>query len=289
MILKNKRMTMGVCAGLVLAILSAACDREPHDRSGIVPPGVYTIQQLQDYMSPFHPASETPVQIKKVVVTAIDEYDEDGQGRIGSIWVGDVDESGTAVCGWWCGITTYNPSVVPRGEVLKVGDIVDVAGIYSEFLYNDDGLPPNPDAPLQYHAEHLSEINSATVFKTGEWMPMAPVEVDAMEVQMEPAVLQTMESVEALEGVLVTVRDLTASSDYDHYGQFETYEGVMVEDDLYRFPCRAYEDDITDTHFDSITGVITWFGINNLFGQYKILPRGPEDISPRPNFPECAD
>jgi hypothetical protein len=164
-----------------------------------------------------------------------------------------------------------------------------VSGIYSEFLYNDDGQPPNPEAPLQYHAEHLSEIYSATVFKTGEWMPLAPVEVGAVEVQMEPEVLQTMESAEAFEGVLVTVRDLTAISGYDNYGQFETQEGVMVEDDLYRYPCQAYEGDITGTHFDSITGVITWFGINNLFGQYKILPRGPEDISPRPDFPECAD
>jgi hypothetical protein len=289
MISKTQSFFFTVCAGLGLAILTAGCDREPPDRTGVTPEGVYTIEQLQDYRDPGHPASETSVQIRKVVVTAIDEYDEDGQGRIGSIWVGDVDGSGAAVCGWWCGITTFNPSVVPRGEVLKVGDLVDVSGIYSEFLYNDDGRLPNPDAPLQYHAEHLSEINSATVFKTGEWVPVAPVDVDAMEVQMEPEVLQTMESAEALEGVLVTVRDLTASSGYDSYGQFETREWVMVEDDLYRYPCRGYEDDITGTHFDSITGVITWFGINNLFGQYKILPRGPEDISPRPDFPECAD
>jgi len=277
-----------IIAVLALATGLGAC-RETEDRSGLVAEGVYTVQELENYGEPRHPASGATATVKRAVVTAIDDYDEDGSGRMGSIWIGAVDSSGLVVCGAWCGITIYEPGIAPKGEVLRVGDLVDVTGIYSEFLYDDDGTLPDPANPLRYHSEHLSEIYDATAYKTGEWLPVGPVEVEAREIQMEPGVLQAQESAESLEGVLVVVRNLTASSGYDSYGQFKTEEGVMVEDDLYRYPCAGYAGDVTGTHFDAITGVVTWFGIRDAFGQYKILPRGPEDIVPYPSFPECGE
>jgi hypothetical protein len=277
-----------IVAALVIAAGLGAC-REKEDRSGFVAEGVYTVQELENYGEPRHPAVGATVTVKRAVVTAIDDYDEDGSGRMGSIWIGAVDPSGLVVCGAWCGITIYDPGIAPKGEVLRVGDLVDVTGIYSEFLYEDDGTPPDPANPLRYHSEHLSEIYDATAYKTGEWLPVGPVEVEAREIQMEPGVLQAQESAESLEGVLVVVRNLTARSGYDSYGQFETDEGVMVEDDLYHYPCAGYTGDVTGTHFDAMTGVVTWFGIHDTFGQYKILPRGPEDIVPYPSFPECEE
>ena len=280
--------TKTVLAVLAVAAGLGAC-REKEDRSGLVAEGVYTVQELENYGEPRHPAAGTTVTVKRAVVTAMDDYDEDGSGNMGSIWIGAVDASGLVACGAWCGITVYKPDIAPKGEVLRVGDLVDLTGVYSEFLYDDDGTPPDPANLLRYHSEHLSEIYDATAYKTGEWLPIAPVEVEAREIQMEPTVLQAQESAESLEGVLVTVRNLTASSGYDRYGQFETEEGVMVEDDLYRYPCAAYTGDVTGTHFDAVTGVVTWFGIHEAFGQYKILPRGPGDIAPYPSFPECAE
>lgn len=269
-----------------LIVISIGC-REEEERTGTSPGGTYTIGQLQDYGDPEHPETETTIKIRSVVITAVDGFDEDGSGRIGSVWIGDVDDTGRAVCGKWCGITIYNPNVVPTGKKLNVGDIVDVTGLYAEYLYDDDGAPPDPANPLDYHFEHLSEIYQATIYKTGEWLPVASVEVDVRDIQMEPVGLQARESAEAYEGVLVTVRNLTADSEYDSYGQFTTIEGVMIENDLFHYPCRGFSGTIMGTRFDSITGVVTWFGINNAFGNYKILPRGPEDFSPVPDFGEC--
>ena len=270
-----------------IAVLALASCREASERVGDEESGVYTILQLQDFNNPDHPGSETEVKIKNVVVTAVDEFDEDMEGRIGTIWISEKDETGESVCGKWCGITVYNPALVPEGEHLAVGDLVTVSGVYTEFLYDDDGSPPNPEDPFPYHFSHLSEIYQATVTKTGEWLPVQPVEVEASDILMEPTAQQSREQAEAYEGVLVTVRNLTASEEYDNYGQFETGEGVMVEDDLFHYPCQGYTESIVGTHFDSITGIISWFGIRGLFGNYKILPRGPADISPMPEFSEC--
>jgi hypothetical protein len=269
------------------AVLASAC-REAADRTGTIEEGVYTVQQLQDYRDPAHPRVGDGVKVRGVVVTAVDDFDEDAGGHVGSIWVSEVDPSATAVCGPWCGITVYAPTIVPEGDTLRLGDIVSMTGTYGEFLYEDDGTPPDPADPFPWHFEHLSEVNEGTVSRTGEWLPVAPYEASAQEVQMEPVSLQAREAAESLEGVLVTVRNLTASKDYDTHGQFETAEGVMIEDDLFHYPCPGYSGDVTGTHFDSVTGVVTWFGMKNAFADYKILPRGPEDFSPVPDPSLCA-
>ncbi|MFH1435863.1 MAG: hypothetical protein ABIJ56_09130 [Pseudomonadota bacterium] len=261
--------------------------REASERAGDEESGVFTIRQLQNFNDPGHPVPETEVKIKNVVVTAVDEFDEDMEGRIGTIWISEVDETGQSVCGKWCGITVYNPAVVPESEHLAVGDLVTVTGVYAEFLYDDDGSPPDPEDPFPYYFSHLSEIYQATVAKTGEWLPVEPAAVEASDILMDPTAEQSRQQAEAYEGVLVTVRNLTVSEDYDNYGQFETGEGVMVEDDLFHYPCHGYAESIAGTRFDSVTGIISWFGIRGLFGNYKILPRGPADISPTPEFSEC--
>jgi|GEM_PF-2175553 len=269
----------------IFMLLIEGC-REEGERSG-KERSVFTIKEIQDWNEPRHPSPVTTVTIEDVIVTAVDMFDEDGGGHIGNVWVSMLDGSGIAVCAQWCGITVYNPSVVIEGGGLRIGDVVTITGVYDEFVYNDDGSPPDSSNLLQWYSEHLSEINNGTVWKTGEWISPAPIEVPAWQVQSEPRGGEAMTAVESLEGVLVLVRNLTVKSDYDKYGQFETEEGVMIEDDLFHYPCSGYQGSIVGVHFESVTGVVTWFGMKGVFGNFKILPRGAEDFSPPPDSSLC--
>jgi len=282
---EHTRLT-GIAAALALFALAAACRGTPQ-RNGNGGEEHYTVYELQNFAEARHPAVGSVVHLESVVVTAIDSYDEDGEGHVGSVWIADVDDTGARVCGPWCGVTIYKPDVGGGGGALRMGDIVDVVGTYTEFEYGDDGSVPDPGNPGPYHNEHLSEITDATVTKTGEWIEVLPYEVETGWVKSDPRTQAEKDTVEQFEGVLVTVRNLQAKEEYDKYGQFETQQGVMVEDDLYHFPCAGYTGQIAGTRLDSVTGVVSWFGIKGQFGNYKIFPRGPGDIQPPPSFEGC--
>jgi hypothetical protein len=211
---------------------------------------VVTVRQIENTSEPAYPGVDARVVVRNVVLTAVDEFDEDGSGRVGGVWVQDPGG------GAWSGVQLYNPVVIPSRTRLVPGDIVDLIGIVDEFvLLNSDGTPMDRNGTL-------TEIGAGSVQKVGETLPPAPATIGESE-------LGTLASAEPWEGCLVRIPNVTLSGPYDSRGEAPAAGGFDVADDLYRVPGLA-----AGVHYAALSGVVTYF-----FG-FKLLPRGPQDVEP---------
>lgn len=235
-----------------MALGISACGEPPSER----PPGTgtraVTVFAVQDPDDPDHPAAGDRVFMRDVVVTAVDDYDENGEGRVGGLWVGE------AAGGRWSGVQLYRPTVVPSRTRLRPGDIVSVLGTVDEFVLRDDAGNP------QDRNGTLTEIVYAVVQKTGETNPPAPTEVTEND-------LGDRSRAEPYEGVFVRLRSVRVVEGYNRYNEATTEGGIAVANDLYEVP-EFDPDGFTPAVLRSLAGVVTYF-----FG-YKLLPRGPEDV-----------
>lgn len=237
-------------AALLLVVLSAAtsCDPPAPVRRGGEGEPEYSIPQLQTVTDPAYPGVEARVLIRDAIVTAVDTYDEDGTGSVGSVWI--AEPAGGA----WSGVQLFNPVVIPARVRLAPGDIVEVSGTLSEFvLYNPDGTPMDRDGTE-------TELVGASIQKIGETFPPAPTDVREND-------LADLRTAEPWEGCLVRLTNLTLTGGYNRYGEAPTAGGVEIGNELYEIPGAGAGMTIR-----SLTGVVTYF-----FG-FKVLPRGPEDV-----------
>jgi hypothetical protein len=208
-----------------------------------------TIPQLRHVDGPEYPGDGQRVLIRDVIVSAVDEFDEDGSGRTGNVWITEP------VVGAWSGVQLYVPVVIPARTNLAPGDIVLVRGTLDEFvLLDDEGVPyPGFDGSV-------TELGDAAVQKTGETSAPQPIDVPVAD-------LATAEAIEPYEGVLVRIRDVRVT------GSYLTIEGTELElgSDLYAIP-----DLVDGSAFASLTGIVTYFF------NYSLLPRGPADVEREP-------
>jgi hypothetical protein len=241
-----------------------ACGRDAKvTPDGSVDPGIdasdgklHTIQDVQNDAN----AVKTPVELRGVVVTAIDKFGT----RNGEIWVEDPKggpRSGIAVFG------------APLTQVagLAVGDLVDItSAVKSEFTIKSDSLS-------------ITELVAPTggtmmVTKTGTGAVPAPAVVDALAIGMMATATERNAAWEQWEGVLVTVKDVAAGNapsciksggictDVDSV----PITGVLkVESALSGFPAVGIQP---GDCFASVTGIVDY-----AFG-YLIYQRTTDDI-----------
>lgn len=204
-----------------------------------------TVAEVQDPAGALEDG--TRIALSGVVVTAVDEFDETGEGDVGSIYV--QDPAG----GPYSGIPVFAPSV--RGGPLKVGDVVEVVGRLREFELGQ--IDP---AWADDSGRTVTQIESAWARWAGEWTEPAPADVDVADLANDPAA-------ESWEGVLVRVQGARATAATDDRGAFPIAEGLEVDDDLHDLGGVA-----TGTTFAELTGVVGYIY------DYKLLPRRPEDV-----------
>ncbi len=163
--------------------------------------GGLTIYDVQNPESPNHPAADSTVELKGVIVTS-------GTFKASSNLTGFFVSDATT--GKWHGIeVVYGPSVTVTG--MTIGSVVDIAGKYVE--YND-----------------FSEINATSITVVSQGIPLEPVVID------DPAAIATGGAdAEAYESVLVEVRNVSVIDNSIGYGQFKVTGGLMVDDAIYKY------------------------------------------------------
>jgi hypothetical protein len=258
-------MSTSRIALLLPSLAAAACaldvpPAEPTFDQGQGRPTV-TLYQLQDVDAEGHPDVDTEVRVTNLVVTAVDRYDEDGQGRTGTLFVQEMDG------GPFSGIQMFRPTIQPASEYLLPGDVVEVAGTYVEFELGQIN-PDNADPA----GRTVTQITDGIARKTGEWRAPEPTLVEAPEdLQVDPAA-------EQWEGVLVEIEDVEASTAPDSRGAFfaqgaracvttrDQETCVQIDDDNYGIPGVA-----AGTRLSRVAGVVTYLYT------YKVLPRSALD------------
>jgi len=202
----------------------------------------HTIYQVQDESHPSHLQDGDPVQIERVVVTAVDKDDSDGY--TGNVWVQEPDG------GAYSGIKVFAPAILPGGSLdgINVGDLVDVSGTVDEYHYD-----PTDDT--------VTEIIDGSVNVLGQADPLTP-EVLGAQTVMDPA------SAEPWEGVLVRVESVRVTDRNEGWGQATFTGGLVAKDALW----DVYANTVLDTCYLSVTGVVDYFY------DFFVLPRGQSDL-----------
>lgn len=263
-----RRVAMTTLTVMLVGLFAAAgCRRDDDDNPGnnnnnnnnINATDDHTIYQVQDESHPSHLQVGDPVQIERVVVTAVDKDDTDGY--TGNVWVQEPDG------GPYSGIKVFAPAILPGGnlDTINEGDLVDVSGTVDEYHYE-----PTDDT--------VTEIVNGTVTVLGQAEPLDP-EVVGVQTVMDPA------SAEQWEGVLVRVENVLVTAQNDTFGEVTFTGGLVADDGLW----DVYSNTTLDTCYTGVTGVLDYFF------KFFLLPRDQSDlIEGQPtdcasNVPEICD
>lgn len=231
-------------ASLVLPFL-AGCSTDLPEPNSPPPDESMTVAEARTAATSCHDDDGAPVSLSAVVVTAVDAFDESGQGDVGTIYV--EEPAGGA----GSGLAVFAPT---GATDLRTGDVVDVSGLATQFELGciDPGWTDDT-------GRTVTQLVSARVTWTGEWTPPVPADVSVADFSDDARA-------ESLEGMLVRVEDVTAAAPPVE-GRIDVGPDLQIDDDLYAIP-----DVTTGTAFASVTGVVSYIYT------YSVLPRGADDV-----------
>ena len=218
--------------------------------------GEMTIQQVQsDSMAP-----GSPVELKGVIVTAVDAYGN----KTGDFWVQEPEG------GPYSGVHVYN-APLDQVATLAIGDVVDIKG-----AVKDEYTPNNASGSITELKPAMS--GSMSVTKTSSGAAPAPQVVDALTIGQMPTWQARAAEWEKWEGVLITVTNVTAqgtprevpsSNNPDPTRKnFGVTGDLVVESSIAAFPAGI----VADSCLGSVTGVLDYFY------DYLLLPRTTADV-----------
>ena len=247
---------------LAALVLAAACGEQgPGDQPYVE--DSTTLASLNDPANP-RPAENEYVEVKGVVITGIDAYDETGTGQVGNLYVQDVNVVPQA----FSGITVYNPGFILPDLRVVIGDVVDVRSPYLEFKGPASG-------PFEGGAT-LPELSGATVkFRFESPGTTVPKEIT-------PDDLYEYESGRRWLGMLVTLKGVQLISDLSGSGRKSAQLRMTdmagkdpgriprIQNSLYAIDKAGYELKAGETY--DLTGVVQYFY------SFSVNPRSADDI-----------
>lgn len=246
---------------------AARCDDESNQCGRPAPAGL----TLGDIRGAQRPAVGATVRANSVVLTAFDEYDEDGSGNIGDVYLQALVPRGSSTDPWSpcpitqdgmyrvCGISTFSTSFQPSGFHPVPGNVVDiVSGTYDEF--NCSGVCGNPPQPFP-DGRYLPQIRNVTLRSAG----VAPLP-QPLVVTLDDMLAHNAE----LMGVLVEIQNVTTVGAPDRRGEIALTPGSSGVHITQQF--TPIVGVVSGTHWDRVVGVVSYF-----YGP-KLIPRTPEDL-----------
>jgi hypothetical protein len=227
-----------------------------------------TVRRLRERTPERFPEGRS-VNIRAVTVTAVDRYDENNMGRLGTVWAQELSPPGDTSDRFVpcpllpdrssrvCAMSTFSPTFTPSGFRPVVGDLVDiVGGAYTEFTC--------ASCPAAFAmGDFLPQVSMPSLVRVGVAPPVEPIPVTLDEV---------LAHYRELMGVLVVIEDVTARTNPDaRFGEMniagETRTGLSLAPQLTPIPNAQM-----GTHWDRIVGVVTFFY------NAKLLPRSSADL-----------
>jgi hypothetical protein len=267
---------LGGCVGYDQAVCD---DPNPH---ACDPHGATSTQQLSDFRTSntaSRPALNSAVDVRNVVVVAVDNYLESATGHTGDIWVAErVIDASFMGCvpdpmsgGRVCGMQVFSPAYVPAGSRVIVGDLVNVSGgQYQEFDCTPCCQPPR--APCTFMGRTLPELAQPSVERVGSSAPLQPVQVSLADV---------LNGGDAYTGVLVQLTDDVMTGAPNTRGEFPIGPNVTITPELTPLNDPSSPDSMPQplaqgTTLHHLTGIVSYFY------SPKIMPRSINDLRGTP-------
>jgi hypothetical protein len=233
------------------------------DINGVETPGFYGPApwfQPSNQMSgdcPYPPSVN--VYSTCLTVTAVDTYDETGNGAIGTVYVQD---NVPAPAPQYAGTSLFDPSFSPPDLRVQPGNVLDITGVYEEFI--------GPSSFIFPECETLPQIAGSAVFRFDGEVP-APV-------VLNPGDLDSYVGARAYESMLVTVKNVTLTGSLTTSGTRASATVAVptggtiwnISNELFdvggQFPLTQGQT------FASVTGIVTYFG------SFNVAPRSVADF-----------
>lgn len=195
-----------------------------------------------------------------VTISAVDTWDETGNGSIGTVYVQDT-VSPTPL---YAGMSLYRPTFSPPAYKPQPGHVVDVAGVYEEYI------GPSDLALGRFgQCETLPQISGTATFRFEGEVPEPVV--------ITPDDLNSYANARQYLGMLVTVTNVTiekAGTESDG-----RYSAPVV---LTSGSAWSIDDELWDVYhlmpltqgqqFSSVTGIVTFFE------SFSLAPRSAADF-----------
>jgi hypothetical protein len=278
-------MRLALVALLVCTSCSTISQDEPTKAGG----GGLTLAQIQNPTSTnHHPCVNTKgtcdnQTVTSTVVVWLDKFDETRDGKsAGTLYIRDLGTNHA-----YGGIGIYQPNFVPASLDPLPGDVIDFAGPYQEAtgigkatfnagtylpqLYKPVGtfryefasdFPASWTAPQTVQLSDLAENTKMTDGNFGHARQYMQMLVTVNDVYVGPG-----SSVPGGSGARVTY-PLGTCGDVHNATCFQT-GGPQISNELFDLQTTDYAQ---GQHFQSVTGIVTWFY------SFHIAPRSKDDL-----------
>jgi hypothetical protein len=207
-----------------------------------------------------------------VVIVAIDNYDDSGQGAVGDIYVQDAVQTGPKGTPW-SGLRLFRPTKNPPDLELAPGQGVDLVGNFVAFA----GPPPSVFA----NGVVVPQASNAALTLTSEGRPPEPIEITVDDVRDRATQMINPDHIQ-FASRLVRIRNVVLTSDFggarpeastfDEPPSSTRTSQLSLSAKLYpvhKDPTLNLKKGMT---IKSVTGVLDYFF------NFKLCPRSRADI-----------
>jgi hypothetical protein len=210
--------------------------------------------------------ADRPVRITGMVLTAIDRFDETGDGAFGNYYAQDSEQVP------YSGMTIFDPGFSPPDLALVPGDRIDFSGTLLEFL--------GPSTGRFGGCKTLPEIAGALSLRfDGDPPAAAVVTLNDLTTYQDGdrGARQWLGRLVRLEGVEISGAPQASGGRYTAniaVGSGVPFSDVpKISNELYDLEAEG-PPLASGATFSSVTGVLTYFS------GFKIAPRSPADFEP---------
>ncbi len=205
------------------------------------------------------------VCVSGMVIVAIDRFDETGEGQIGNYYVQDAGDDPPE----YGGMTVFRPTFTPPDLRLFEGDVVDLNGLFTEFL--------GPTAGKFGQCRTLPEVSGTMGFRFDGSRAVEPKVISVLDLKSYETARQHLGMLVKIENVTLTDDGANSSGRYtaplDVGGGISAADVPKISNELYDIEAEGPALTQGGT-FSSITGIVTYF-----YG-FKIAPRSAADFQP---------
>lgn len=199
------------------------------------------------------------IRARGVIVIAVDNYDDNGAGAVGDIYVQDPVQTGPKGTPW-SGLRLYRPSKNPPDLELAPGQGVDLVGQFVAF--------PGPPGSTPFGEGILvPQASNAALTLTYEAKPPEPVEITPADIADPVTGMQYASR-------LVRMRDVVLKADFGgarpEAAIFDDTKDIVLSAKL--FPVNKDATIKNGVTLKSVTGVLDYFY------NFKLCPRSAADI-----------
>lgn len=205
------------------------------------------------------------MRARGVVVIAVDNYDDNGAGAVGDIYVQDpvqTGEKGTP----WSGLRLYRPTKNPPDLELAVGQGVDLVGEFVAFL--------GPPTSLFSDKVPVPQVSNGALTLTYEAPPPQPVDITLEDLDDPANGMQYASRLVRLRNVelLADFGGARPEAPLRYYIDGEGKQRVRTAFSAKLFPVQKDTSLIKGVIVKSVTGVLDYFY------NFKLCPRSLADI-----------